>query len=253
MTDIQFPAIPLHNPLYKEVKRRMLTELVNREWKPGAAIPSEKRLAERFAVSIGTVRKAIDELVAENIVIRQQGRGTFVASHNRDRLLFYFFHIVGHDGSKQYPVVALNSFVKGRAESEEADALGLRRGDPVYRIRNILMLDATPVIVDDIVLDQQRFPALTEKQFASRPNTIYNLYQDAFGISVVRTRERLRAIAADATMAKLLKVAAKSPLLRIARIAFSYQDVPVEHRISIVNTAAHEYWSEIRNAFAGSG
>jgi GntR family transcriptional regulator len=247
MNDIQFPAIPLHNPLYKEVKRRIMAELINGEWKPGAAIPAEKKLAERFAVSIGTIRKAIDEFVAENIMIRQQGRGTFVASHNRDRLLFYFFHIVGHDGTKQYPVVTLNAFARGRAEPDEAETLGIRRGDGVFRIRNILKLDGAPVIVDDIVLAQQRFAGLTERQFASRPNTIYNLYQDAFGISVVRTRERLRAIHADAQMARLLKVPAKSPMLRIARVAFSYQDDAVELRTSIVNTARHEYWSEIRN------
>jgi GntR family transcriptional regulator len=248
MNDIQFPAIPLHNPLYKEVKRQIMAELINGEWKPGSAIPAEKRLAERFAVSVGTIRKAIDELVLENIMIRQQGRGTFVASHNRDRLLFYFFHIVGHDGTKQYPVVTLNAFARGKAEQAEADLLDLRRGDPVFRIRNILKLDDHPVIVDDIVLAQQRFAGLTERQFAGRPNTIYNLYQDAFGISVVRTQERLRAICADAPTAKLLKVAPKAPLLRIARVALSYQDVVVELRTSIVNTARHEYWSEIRNA-----
>lgn len=248
MNEIQFPAIPLHNPLYKEVKRQIMAELINGEWKPGAAIPAEKKLAERFLVSIGTIRKAIDELVAENILIRQQGRGTFVASHNRDRLLFYFFHIVGQDGTKQYPVVTLNGFTRGKCEQNEAETLGIRRGDPVFRIRNILKLADAPVIVDDIVLAQQRFTGLTERQFAGRPNTIYNLYQDAFGISVVRTQERLRAIHADAQMAKLLKVAQRAPLLRIARVAFSYQDVAVEMRTSIVNTERHEYWSEIRNA-----
>jgi GntR family transcriptional regulator len=247
MNDIQFAAIPLQNPLYKEVKRRIMSELVSGEWKPGTAIPAERKLADRFVVSIGTIRKAIDELVAENILIRQQGRGTFVASHNRDRLLFYFFHIVGHDGAKQYPVVTLQSFGKGRAENGEAEALRIPRAAPVFRIRNLLRLGGAPVIVDDIVLDQQRFAGLTERQFAGRPNTIYNLYQDAFGISVVRTSERLRAVAADAHAARLLKVAPKSPLLRIARVAFSYQDLPVECRVSMVNTDAHEYWSEIRS------
>ena len=247
MNDIQFTAIPLHSPLYKEVKRQIMLELINGEWKPGNAIPAEKRLSERFAVSIGTIRKAIDELVAENILIRQQGRGTFVATHNRDRLLFYFFHIVGHDGTKQYPVVALDDFAKGKAEPEEAAKLGIHRGDPVFRIRNILKLDDMPVIVDELTLDQVRFPGLTEKQFAGRSNTIYNLYQEGFGISVVRTQERLRAILADAPNSRLLRVAARSPLLRIARVAFSYQDTPVEFRISTVNTAQHEYWSEIRN------
>jgi GntR family transcriptional regulator len=247
MNNIQFTAIPLQNPLYKEVKRQIMAELISGEWKPGNAIPAEKRLSERFAVSIGTIRKAIDELVAENILIRQQGRGTFVATHNRDRLLFYFFHIVGHDGTKQYPVVTLNAFAKGKAEADEAVTLGIHRGAPVFRIRNILKLANAPVIVDDIVIDQGRFLGLAEKQFTGRPNTIYNLYQDAFGISVVRAQERLRAILADTQNARLLKVAPRSPLLRIARVAFSYQDVPVELRISTVNTEHHEYWSEIQN------
>ncbi|MEO7762716.1 MAG: GntR family transcriptional regulator [Casimicrobiaceae bacterium] len=247
MNDIQFPSIPMHNPLYKEVKRQIMAELINGEWKPGSAIPAERRLAERFSVSIGTIRKAIDELVAENLLIRQQGRGTFVASHNRDRLLFYFFHIVGHDGTKQYPVVTLNNFARGKAEGEETEKLNLLRGEAVFRIRNILELADAPVIVDDIVVAQARFPALTEKQFTGRPNTIYNLYQDAFGISVVRTQERLRAVAAEGHLARLLKVTLKSPLLRIARVAYTYQDQPVELRTSTVNTERHEYWSEIRN------
>lgn len=248
MNDIQFTSIPLQNPLYKEVKRQIMAELISGEWKPGNAIPAEKKLSQRFAVSIGTIRKAIDELVAENILIRQQGRGTFVASHNRDRLLFYFFHIVGHDGTKRYPVVELGAFAKGKAEVGEAILLGIHRGDPVFRIRNVLSLADAPVIIDDIVIAQQRFQGLTEKQFTGRPNTIYNLYQDAFGISVVRAQERLRAIRADAQYARLLKVMTGSPLLRIARTAFGYQDVPVEARTSTVNTERHEYWSEISNA-----
>ncbi len=248
MNELRFAAIPLQNPLYKEVKRQVMAELIDGVWKPGAAIPAEKKLSERFSVSIGTIRKAVDELVAENILIRQQGRGTFVATHTRERLMYYFFHIVGHDGTKEYPVVELHAFAKGKADHDEAEALAIERGDPVFRIRNVLKLSGDPVIVDDIVVDQRRFAGLTGKKFADRPDTIYNLYQDSFGISVVRTQERLRAILADPSHAKLLRVAAKSPLLRIARIAYSYQDVPIEYRTSIVDTANHEYWSEISAA-----
>ena len=250
MNALRFAATPSQNPLYKEVKRQIMAELVSGEWKPGSAIPAERRLSERFAVSIGTIRKAIDELVGENILIRQQGRGTFVATHNRERLLFYFFHIVGHDSAKEYPVVTLQSFARGKADDDESTALAIKRGDPVFRIRNLLKLSGAPVMIDDIVIGQRRFAGLTEKQFTARPNTIYNLYQDSFGINVVRTQERLRSIVADAAHAKLLQIAARAPLLRIARIAFSYQDVPIESRTSIVNTAGHEYWSEIRTTRA---
>jgi GntR family transcriptional regulator len=239
------PGVPLAGPLYKDAKRQMMDLLARGEWKPGEAIPAERRLSERFGISIGTVRKAIDELVAENILIRQQGRGTFVASHNRDRLLFYFFHVVGEEGPKQYPDVRILQFGRGKADRSAADRLGIEPGDPIYRIRNLLRLGGVPVIVDDIVLPAARFPGLTEKQFRDRPSTIYNLYQEAFGISVVRTSERLRATLADADTAALLGVPRNAPLLQIRRVALTYNEVPVEYRVSLVNTAHHEYWNEL--------
>jgi GntR family transcriptional regulator len=246
MTDALFLGVPPKSPLYREVKRRLMHALTHGEWKPGAAIPAERRLSERYRVSIGTVRKAIDELVAENILIRQQGRGTFIASHNRDRLLFYFFHIVPEEGSKEYPVVSLLSFGKAKADRLAADRLQIAIGDPVFRIRNLLSLSGGPVIVDEITLGAARFSGLTERKFRERPSTIYNLYQDAFGISVVRTTERLRATRCDPEIAVLLGVDRNAPLLQIRRVALTYNDVPVELRISHVNTAHHEYWSELR-------
>jgi GntR family transcriptional regulator len=239
------PGVPLVGPLYKDVKRQLMEALTRGEWKPGEAIPSERRIAERFGISIGTVRKAIDELVAENILIRQQGRGTFVATHTRDRLLFYFFHIVPEQGPKEYPEVELLSFVRAKAERGVADRLQIEAGDPVLRIRNALRLAGKRMIVDDITVSAQRFPGLGEKRFRERPSTIYNLYQDVYGISVVRSSERLRAVAADAEIAQLLGIAPGAPLLQIRRIALAYNDLPVEFRISQVNTAGYEYFSDL--------
>jgi GntR family transcriptional regulator len=240
----QIAGSALAAPLYKELERRMRDALVAGEWRPGQAIPAERRLAERFGVSIGTVRKAIDELVDANILIRRQGRGTFVATHTRDRLLFYFFHVAPMHGAKQYPDVRLLSFARGRAERHEGEALGIAAGEPLIRVRNLLSLSGQPIIVDDLALPAARFPGLTERQFVQRPSTIYNLYQDSFGISVVRTRERLRAVLADAEAAELLGVACGAPLLSIRRVALSYNDDPVELRVSRVNTAAHEYYAD---------
>jgi GntR family transcriptional regulator len=247
-TDTPFPGVPLAAPLYRTVQRQLMDALSNGEWKPGDAIPPERRLAERYGVSIGTVRRAIDELVATNLLIRQQGRGTFVASHNRDRLLFYFFHVVAQDGAKEYPVVRLLGFARGKADRLASEALAIAAGDPVFRIRNLLSLSGGPVIVDDITVSAARFPGLNERAFRDRPSTVYNLYQDGFGISVVRTVERLRAISVDDEIAPLLHVAAGAPLLEVRRVALTYDDVPVELRISRVNTARHEYWSELTHS-----
>lgn len=248
MTESAAPGVPLGAPLYKETRRQLLDALSGGEWKPGEAIPAERRLSERFGISIGTLRRAIDELVAENILIRQQGRGTFVATHTRDRLLFHFFHVVPESGAKAYPDVQLLSFARGRADRTAAEKLAIAQGAPVLRIRNRLQLGGAPIIVDDITLPADRFAGLTEVQFRDRPSTIYNLYQQAFRISVVRTSERLRATLADAGLAALLAIAPGAPLLQIRRVAQAYNDAPVEYRVSHVNTAHHEYWAEIGRA-----
>src|SRR5690606_24392950 len=99
-------------PLYQQVKQVVLAALAEGEWKQGEAIPSERELASRFQVSIGTLRKAIDELAVDNILVRHQGRGTFVAIHNRNEHFFKFFRVVGKDGAKTYPVAEFLTFKK---------------------------------------------------------------------------------------------------------------------------------------------
>jgi GntR family transcriptional regulator len=232
-------------PLYKEVKRQLTKELSRGAWQPGEALPSESRLAERFEVSIGTLRKAIDELVAERIVVRHQGRGTFVATHSQSRLLFHFFHIVPREGDKEYPSTRTLSFRRARARPEEAKKLALASGEPVFHVRNLLSLAGKPVIVDDLTLPRRLFRDLTERLLTERDNTIYHLYQTRYGINVLRTSERLRAALAQGEIARLLGVRAGAPLLEIHRVALTYHNAPVELRHSFVNTAEHDYFSDL--------
>ncbi|MFM0221333.1 GntR family transcriptional regulator [Paraburkholderia dipogonis] len=226
---------------YKEAKHALLAALAAQEWKGGEAIPSERRLAERFGISIGTVRKAIDELVAENILVRHQGLGTFVAHHQRDRHFFRFFRVVGVGGDKRYPTVELLSFEQAKASASVARLLGIEANATVYQFSNSLALEGEVVMIDRIIVAEPRFRGLTEDALRERPSTLYNFYQDVFHVYVTGIEERLRATIADHTLAALLDVSAGAPLLEIQRVAYSYQQVPVEVRISSVNTAKHEY------------
>jgi GntR family transcriptional regulator len=235
-------------PLYKEVKRLLTETIRTGEWKPGTAIPSERVLSARFHVAVGTLRKAVDELVAERILIRRQGRGTFVAAHNRDRMMFHFFHIVRDDGEKPTPEVETLSFKPARANAAEAARLDVIEGDKVFRIVNVLRLNDAPVIYDHVTISQALFPGLTVGLFRNRPSTIYHLYQTAFGITVVRSAERLRARLADIDSARVLQVKKGAPLLEIHRIAMTFHDAPVEYRVSLVNTEHHEYFSDLSKA-----
>lgn len=228
-------------PLYEEVRSHLTEGIAEGRWKAGEAIPSESGLAGHFGVAIGTIRKAVDSLVAQGALVRRQGKGTFVRSHDGRRLMFHFFHIVGEDGTKAYPDVRTVSFARGRAEGRESAALAIARDERVVRIRNLLSLGGRPVIVDDITLPAALFPGLTERVFVARGNTIYHLYQSRYGINVLRTDERLRATLAAGTTASLLGVAAGAPLLEIRRVALTFRDRPVELRVSLVDTAAHAY------------
>jgi GntR family transcriptional regulator len=238
-------AAPVGLTLYKEVKRQMLAALSASEWAPGDAIPSEKQLCLRFGVSIGTLRKAIDELVAENILIRHQGRGTFVAVHNRGPHLFRFFNVVRHDGQKSYPQLTLNAFAKIKGDKAVCDKLGVAAGAEVFQFTNVRSLNDEPVLVDEITLPEILFPGMTEVQLRDRPSTLYNLYQVAYGLNVIRIEERVRATLASAVHAELLNIEPGMPLLQIHRVAFSYNNQPIEYRVSYVNTQRYEYFPSV--------
>jgi GntR family transcriptional regulator len=227
--------------LYQQVRARLIEGISAGRWRPGEPIPSESVLASTFGVAIGTIRKAVDSLVAERALARHQGKGTFVTAHDGSRLLFHFFHIVGRDGHKAYPEVRTVSFARDRAPAPVAQALAIAPHDKVIRIRNVLSLDGRARIVDEITLPAELFPGLSEKIFRARDNTIYHLYQSRYGINVLRTDERLRAMLADREDAALLGLAAGSPLLEIRRVALTFRDRPVELRLSRVNTAEHVY------------
>jgi GntR family transcriptional regulator len=140
---------------YQEVKQKITNDLVSGRFFMGQALPAEKDLAKELKVSIGTLRKAVDELVAEGIVIRRQGKGTYVAEHDEQRLLYYFFHVVKHNAEhKNYPKVELVSFQSASANQEEATKLAMKEGSPVWRIVNRLFLDQTCVLVDHITLSK---------------------------------------------------------------------------------------------------
>ena len=246
MKSTRSPAIasqPGSAVFYRKVKSILISEIASGILKPGVKFPNEKALALRFGVSIGTLRRAVEELVAENILVRQQGRGTFVRNLGQERFLFQFFKLADRSGRFEYPSVALVSFESALATSDEAKALGLSGRARVFRIENVLSLKGRPTVHDRISIDAKCFDGLTEAQLVGRPGTIYELYQRDFGVTVAGADERLRAETADIRSAGLLGLAAGESVMRIERIAFTVENLPCEWRISIVDTSQVEYVS----------
>jgi GntR family transcriptional regulator len=228
-------------PLYRRVKLTLLQAIESGRYPAGGALPSETELSASLGVSIGTLRHAVDELVAEHILVRRQGRGTYVALHTADRFLFGFFHVERGDGLREIPQVELLSFTRTRIDEEAAQALRVTPGIAAYEIENRLLLQQRPVIHDTLILPAQLFTGLTEKRFRERPSTIYHLYQTEFGITVTQAHERARAVAAQRAAARVLGVSAGAPVMQVRRKALTFGDRPVEYRDTTINPALHDY------------
>lgn len=236
---------PSFRPLYEQIKILLTQSLVAGEWKPGEAIPSEMDLAARFRVSQGTVRKAIDELAGENIVVRRQGKGTFVASHSEPSYQYRFLRLVPDSGEKPHPQNVFFGLERGKASRDAAQALGLKPGAPVVGFKRVMSFGGRPVILDDIVFAAGQFPGLTLAELEEFAGSVYSFYEKVFGVRMIRAEERLCAVAADNFAAAHLKVAQGAPLLRVDRVAYTYGDKPVEWRSGLCRTDGFSYYNEL--------
>ena len=132
-------AAPTLRPLYQQIKALLVKDLQEGLWQPGQAIPSEMDLAARFRVSQGTVRKAIDEMAAEKLLVRRQGKGTFVATHAEQETQYRFLRLEPDDGSAPALQRRLIDCRRMRAPAEVARLLLLERGEPAVQVRRLLL------------------------------------------------------------------------------------------------------------------
>jgi len=233
---------PSFRPLYLQIKDLLVRSLETGEWRPGEAIASELVLAARFGVSQGTVRKAIDALAADNLVVRRQGKGTFVATHTEEALSsFRFLRMRRDDGSGELPASRLLDVRRGKAGAEIARLLEMKPGDPVVVVRRLLEWNGRPVIVDDITLPAALFRGLTRAKLDSYSGSMYGFFETQFGVRMLNAQERIKAVPADPATAAALALPPGTPILSVERVAFTYGGRPVEYRRGMCSTADHHY------------
>ncbi|MFA6312616.1 MAG: GntR family transcriptional regulator [Sterolibacterium sp.] len=238
---------PTFSPLYRQIKSLILQGLESGEWRPGEAIPSETELAVRYRVSQGTVRKAIDEMAAENLLVRRQGKGTYVASHNDadQRTKLRFLRLIPESGELEPPQSQPLECWRAKAGQEASRVLGIKPGAPITIIRRLLKFAGKPVVIDEIYLPGEVFVGLSLEMLQDYKGSFYGLLESQFGVRMIRAEERLRAVAADRASAALLAVAEGTPLLSVERVSHTYGDRPVEWRRGLYLTAEHYYLNEL--------
>ena len=236
---------PTFSPLYKQIKELLLGGLRSGEWRPGDAIPSEIELAARYRVSQGTVRKAIDELAADNLLVRRQGKGTFVASHGEPQVRFRFLRLAPDASGPVAAERKLLDFRRARASSELARLLELRTGDSMIVLTRLLLFSGDPVVLEDVWLPAGLFRGLSAAAITEHKGALYNLFETQYGTRMVRAEEKLKARSADAATAKRLAIEPGHALLEVERLSYTYGDRPVEWRRGLYKTDHHFYRSEL--------
>lgn len=231
-------------PLYRQVKDMLVRRIADGRWQTGQLIPSEFQIAHELAVSQGTVRKALDEMTGENLLVRRQGRGTFVASHDDDRVLFQFFKLSRDGGAREFPDSDVQSVARIPADAAVRAKLALPARAFVVAIRRVRSLGGERVISETIVVPAERFAGLEREE--PMPNNLYGLYAARYGATIARATETLKAVACPPDDAKLLGLDAGTPVLIIDRVAADLEGTPVEWRVSLCRTDSFHYLSDLR-------
>jgi GntR family transcriptional regulator len=236
---------PAFSPLYRQIKVLLVASLQAGEWLPGRPIPSEVDLAARFGVSQGTVRKAIDEMAGENLLVRRQGKGTYVATHAEQETQFRFLRLVPDAGGQPTLQRRLLDCRRLRAPAEVSRLLALKAGEAAIQVRRLLLAAEVPVVLDDLWLPGAAFKGLSTERLLAWRGPLYRLFEAEFAVHMVRAEEKIRAVAALPEDAALLAVAVGSPLLSVERLSYTYGGRPVELRRGLYQTRDHHYRNEL--------
>jgi GntR family transcriptional regulator len=262
-------------PLYRQTETLLTQALMAGEWEPGGLIPSEAELALRFGVSQGTMRKAIESLRAEKLLVRRQGRGTFVATHREESTQFRFLKL----RPDARPPRALRSHYldcqRKKCPAEIARNLGLGTRGVELVIRRLLIED-TPkeamehhvraelldvperlgpmsgefgagkiLVYEEIHLPAERFPGLNFERLSAYSGPLYGLLESEFGVRMVGGTERLKAVIGPPEVCKAMHLKTSTPLLFVDRLTESYDRQPAEVRRAYYLNEGYHYHSKL--------
>lgn len=233
-------------PLYQRLRDELAQRINRQDWRPGELIPSESELASAHGIAVGTVRKAIDLLVADGVLERQQGRGTFVRRARFNSSLFRFFRFQSERGERRVPQSRILRRETMPAPTAVASALGLEAGSEVIFLSRLRLVDGEPLLAEEIWIERRRFAALIDLDTESFGDLLYPLYEDLCGVVVTSAEETLTVEIADPLKSRLLAREPGAPLVVIERIAFDLERRPVEWRRSRGPADRFRYHVEIR-------
>jgi len=221
-------------PLYFQIKQNLLELVESKKIVPGDLLPAESEIGEYYGVSRLTVRQAIGELVHDGVLVRERGRGTFVAHPKTTKPVTLrtsgFSERIREAG--QVPSSQVISYEVVPASARVAENLQIAEGELVYRLVRLRSVDGEPQIFETTHLPTAAFPGMEDIDFSKA--SLYSILAERFGCSVVAADEVFEPVLLTSYEAELLKAKAKSAALLLEIVAYDQNGNRVEYNKSII-------------------
>jgi GntR family transcriptional regulator len=234
-----------NKPLYLQVRDALAERIASGGLRPGAAIPSEGDLAREIGVSAGTVRKALHLMDADRLIVRQQGRGTFVRDLRSNELAAaHFTRLHGANGARICGRVDAAKVSRDLPTQTERNLLQLADGADVYRIQRVWRDQGACFLVEDSALPAELFPKLEQKSEIA--DQIAVLAQE-YGMLLGTVRERISTAVPPAAIAETLGTPPSLPVVVLDRVVLLLdRRRPVERRVAHYHLPGSYYLAEFR-------
>ncbi len=244
---MKLPAVaPPGQSRYGWLAASMRARILQGEWVPGEAIAPESVLAKSYGVALGTIRQAIALLVADDLLERHQGRGTFVKAGIGGASMLRFFRF-RQSGDLQSPPASRILARRARlAGDQEAELLGVPAGASVLVLDRLRSIDGHPCLLETITLPLPLFQPLADSDTSAWDDLLYPMYQRVCGVTIHHAEDHLSFDRLDARQANHLQLEKAHPCTRVRRRAFDLGARCVELRTTLGDAFAFEYTAQVR-------
>lgn len=232
-------------PRYLQIRDELMRRICARAWALDEALPAEDKLANEFAVSIGTMRKALEVLASDGIVERVHGRGTFV-TRAFERISMMRFVKFSDAEKRELPTTRSLAVEVIAGPSEARSRLGVEPAEKLLYIHRIRCCGDEVILNEHVWLPYARFAGLEDYLQKTSPPLLYPVYDTVYGALVSRAADALSIAGLSEGDAAVFKVPAGTLAVRIQRLMMDHADKPIEWRVSYVTTGRFHYAVEIR-------
>lgn len=227
-------------PLYLQVCELLSRRIADGTWRPRSALPNEGDLARELGVSPGTVRKALDKMEADRLVLRRQGRGTFVVDQASIANRFDGLRQKGGGRMALQPELLKQDL--GASTALDQQRLHIGPQDYVLRMRRLWKREARPLMLEDARVATSRLPGF---EFDEAGDCSISAMAQKHGVHLAQALERVDLVEATPEAARALLVQPAAILMRLDRVISTTTGHPIEWRVALFNIQDEHYFAEI--------